>query len=232
MDIYEQSGANQQFIIHRCFLNMYIILRQTWCCIICRTFINDCLQNSLNLQSSEEGAHNWIKQSQGTVLTSLTQTTLAGGGSSPFCLVVLHHIVLQVLLLQSNNISSIGAELQSLRNLTELDLSQNHFTQVHRWHQGPNNKHAWGSMTSNGVFLSLLRFAQWVCRLWAAWWLFTWRRTTLRSWRTLVWKTWPVWRNSTSTTTGSHRLDPRPLLGFPTCCGNSGLPACFCFVTN
>uniref|UniRef100_H3BXA9 Si:ch211-180f4.1 n=1 Tax=Tetraodon nigroviridis TaxID=99883 RepID=H3BXA9_TETNG len=36
----------------------------------------------------------------------------------------------QVLLLQSNNISSISAELQSLRNLTELDLSQNHFTQV------------------------------------------------------------------------------------------------------
>ncbi|XP_041800901.1 leucine-rich repeat neuronal protein 1 [Chelmon rostratus] len=36
----------------------------------------------------------------------------------------------QVLLLQSNNISSITAELQSLTNLTELDLSQNHFTQV------------------------------------------------------------------------------------------------------
>ncbi|KAM8754664.1 leucine-rich repeat neuronal protein 1 [Acanthopagrus schlegelii] len=36
----------------------------------------------------------------------------------------------QVLLLQSNNISSITTELQSLMNLTELDLSQNHFTQV------------------------------------------------------------------------------------------------------
>uniref|UniRef100_A0A673ACD6 Si:ch211-180f4.1 n=1 Tax=Sphaeramia orbicularis TaxID=375764 RepID=A0A673ACD6_9TELE len=36
----------------------------------------------------------------------------------------------QVLLLQSNNISSITYELQSLTNLTELDLSQNHFTQV------------------------------------------------------------------------------------------------------
>ncbi|XP_072223027.1 leucine-rich repeat neuronal protein 1 [Leuresthes tenuis] len=36
----------------------------------------------------------------------------------------------QVLLLQSNNISSIVTELQSLTNLTELDLSQNHFTQV------------------------------------------------------------------------------------------------------
>ncbi|XP_047442042.1 leucine-rich repeat neuronal protein 1 [Mugil cephalus] len=36
----------------------------------------------------------------------------------------------QVLLLQSNNISSINDELQSLINLTELDLSQNHFTQV------------------------------------------------------------------------------------------------------
>uniref|UniRef100_A0AAQ4QDV2 Ig-like domain-containing protein n=1 Tax=Gasterosteus aculeatus aculeatus TaxID=481459 RepID=A0AAQ4QDV2_GASAC len=36
----------------------------------------------------------------------------------------------QVLLLQSNNISSIDMELQSLTNLTELDLSQNHFTQV------------------------------------------------------------------------------------------------------
>ncbi|XP_068588207.1 leucine-rich repeat neuronal protein 1 isoform X2 [Cebidichthys violaceus] len=36
----------------------------------------------------------------------------------------------QVLLLQSNNISSINTELQSLTNLTELDLSQNHFTQV------------------------------------------------------------------------------------------------------
>ncbi|XP_078144176.1 leucine-rich repeat neuronal protein 1 [Centroberyx gerrardi] len=35
----------------------------------------------------------------------------------------------QVLLLQSNNISSITTELQSLNNLTELDLSQNHFTQ-------------------------------------------------------------------------------------------------------
>lgn len=38
--------------------------------------------------------------------------------------------VSQVLLLQSNNISSITTELQSLTNLTELDLSQNHFTQV------------------------------------------------------------------------------------------------------
>ncbi|XP_075882876.1 leucine-rich repeat neuronal protein 1 [Nelusetta ayraudi] len=36
----------------------------------------------------------------------------------------------QVLLLQSNNISWVGSELQSLANLTELDLSQNHFTQV------------------------------------------------------------------------------------------------------
>ncbi|KAK5864164.1 hypothetical protein PBY51_001125 [Eleginops maclovinus] len=36
----------------------------------------------------------------------------------------------QVMLLQSNNISSITTELQSLYNLTELDLSQNHFTQV------------------------------------------------------------------------------------------------------
>lgn len=42
--------------------------------------------------------------------------------------------VSQVLLLQSNNISSITTELQSLTNLTELDLSQNHFTQVlHRF---------------------------------------------------------------------------------------------------
>uniref|UniRef100_A0A4W5KDX5 Si:ch211-180f4.1 n=1 Tax=Hucho hucho TaxID=62062 RepID=A0A4W5KDX5_9TELE len=36
----------------------------------------------------------------------------------------------QVLLLQSNNISSVSVELQSLVNLTELDLSQNHFTQI------------------------------------------------------------------------------------------------------
>ncbi|CAL9702777.1 unnamed protein product [Knipowitschia caucasica] len=36
----------------------------------------------------------------------------------------------QVLLLQSNNISSISFELRSLTNLTELDLSQNHITQV------------------------------------------------------------------------------------------------------
>lgn len=36
----------------------------------------------------------------------------------------------QVLLLQSNNISSVTSELQALTNLTELDLSQNHFTQV------------------------------------------------------------------------------------------------------
>nr|XP_054602232.1 leucine-rich repeat neuronal protein 1 isoform X3 [Nothobranchius furzeri] len=36
----------------------------------------------------------------------------------------------QVLLLQSNNISFIMTELQNLTNLTELDLSQNHFTQV------------------------------------------------------------------------------------------------------
>ncbi|XP_068200029.1 leucine-rich repeat neuronal protein 1 [Antennarius striatus] len=36
----------------------------------------------------------------------------------------------QVLLLQSNNISSITMELRSLINLTELDLSQNHFTKV------------------------------------------------------------------------------------------------------
>lgn len=42
--------------------------------------------------------------------------------------------VSQVLLLQSNNISSITTELHSLTNLTELDLSQNHFTQVlHRF---------------------------------------------------------------------------------------------------
>lgn len=39
----------------------------------------------------------------------------------------------QVLLLQSNNISWVGSELQSLANLTELDLSQNHFTQVPHW---------------------------------------------------------------------------------------------------
>ncbi|XP_038154387.1 leucine-rich repeat neuronal protein 1 [Cyprinodon tularosa] len=36
----------------------------------------------------------------------------------------------QVLLLQSNNISSISTELQNMGNLTELDLSQNHFSQV------------------------------------------------------------------------------------------------------
>ncbi|XP_063063668.1 leucine-rich repeat neuronal protein 1 [Engraulis encrasicolus] len=36
----------------------------------------------------------------------------------------------QVLLLQSNNISSVTLELQSLVNLTELDLSQNHFTTI------------------------------------------------------------------------------------------------------
>ncbi|XP_066566150.1 leucine-rich repeat neuronal protein 1 [Amia ocellicauda] len=36
----------------------------------------------------------------------------------------------QVLLLQSNNISAVSAELQSLVNLTELDLSQNHFATV------------------------------------------------------------------------------------------------------
>ncbi|KAI1892981.1 hypothetical protein AGOR_G00139090 [Albula goreensis] len=36
----------------------------------------------------------------------------------------------QVLLLQSNNISHVTVELQSLVNLTELDLSQNHFTQI------------------------------------------------------------------------------------------------------
>lgn len=36
----------------------------------------------------------------------------------------------QVLLLQSNNISSITTELQSLLNLTELDLSQNHLKRV------------------------------------------------------------------------------------------------------
>lgn len=49
--------------------------------------------------------------------------------------------VSQVLLLQSNNISFITTELQSLSNLTELDLSQNHFTQVCRGHQGPVNKY-------------------------------------------------------------------------------------------
>uniref|UniRef100_A0A8C4Z713 Si:ch211-180f4.1 n=1 Tax=Gadus morhua TaxID=8049 RepID=A0A8C4Z713_GADMO len=48
----------------------------------------------------------------------------------------LHHVPptispnTQVLLLQSNNISLIGTELQNLNNLTELDLSQNHFRQV------------------------------------------------------------------------------------------------------
>ncbi|KAJ8265076.1 hypothetical protein COCON_G00141750 [Conger conger] len=36
----------------------------------------------------------------------------------------------QVLLLQSNNISHVTGELQRLVNLTELDLSQNHFTQI------------------------------------------------------------------------------------------------------
>ncbi|XP_012681554.1 leucine-rich repeat neuronal protein 1 [Clupea harengus] len=36
----------------------------------------------------------------------------------------------QVLLLQSNNISSVSQELQRLVNLTELDLSQNHFTRI------------------------------------------------------------------------------------------------------
>ncbi|XP_012988182.1 leucine-rich repeat neuronal protein 1 [Esox lucius] len=36
----------------------------------------------------------------------------------------------QVLLLQSNNISSVSAEFQRVINLTELDLSQNHFTQI------------------------------------------------------------------------------------------------------
>ncbi|KAJ8257758.1 hypothetical protein GJAV_G00189370 [Gymnothorax javanicus] len=36
----------------------------------------------------------------------------------------------QVLLLQSNNISHVTVELQSLVNLTELDLSQNHFAQI------------------------------------------------------------------------------------------------------
>lgn len=41
-------------------------------------------------------------------------------------------LCLQVLLLQSNNISSVTSELQNLRNLTELDLSQNHLTQVPR----------------------------------------------------------------------------------------------------
>ncbi|TTB56399.1 Leucine-rich repeat neuronal protein 1 [Bagarius yarrelli] len=36
----------------------------------------------------------------------------------------------QVLLLQSNNISVVTTELRTLVNLTELDLSQNHFTQI------------------------------------------------------------------------------------------------------
>ncbi|XP_067095197.1 leucine-rich repeat neuronal protein 1 [Osmerus mordax] len=36
----------------------------------------------------------------------------------------------QVLLLQSNNISLVSVELQGLANLTELDLSQNHFNQI------------------------------------------------------------------------------------------------------
>lgn len=48
----------------------------------------------------------------------------------------------QLLLLQSNNISSITTELQSLGNLTELDLSQNHFTQVHGATPGPRNANA------------------------------------------------------------------------------------------
>lgn len=95
-----------------------------------------CFQNSRwSLQSSEEGGHNRIKRSRWTVLIRSDTNDLdcRGSGSllsssSPSrC----EH-VLQVLLLQSNNISSISAELQSLRNLTELDLSQNHFTQVHR----------------------------------------------------------------------------------------------------
>lgn len=46
------------------------------------------------------------------------------------------HCVSQVLLLQSNNISWVGSELQNLANLTELDLSQNHFTQVPQWFLG------------------------------------------------------------------------------------------------
>lgn len=37
----------------------------------------------------------------------------------------------QVLLLQSNNISVVTSELRTLVNLTELDLSQNHFSQIH-----------------------------------------------------------------------------------------------------
>ncbi|XP_066500381.1 leucine-rich repeat neuronal protein 1 [Hoplias malabaricus] len=36
----------------------------------------------------------------------------------------------RVLLLQSNNISMVTSEIRSLVNLTELDLSQNHFTQI------------------------------------------------------------------------------------------------------
>lgn len=36
----------------------------------------------------------------------------------------------QVLLLQSNNISVVTSELRALANLTELDLSQNHFSQI------------------------------------------------------------------------------------------------------
>lgn len=58
--------------------------------------------------------------------------------------------VFQLLLLQRNNISSITTELQTLSNLTELDLSQNHFTQVHRWHQGPGNQQMWDSTVRKG----------------------------------------------------------------------------------
>ena len=60
-------------------------------------------------------------------------------------------LVLQVLLLQSNNISFITAELQSLGNLTELDLSQNHITQVRRPRR---QQQARGSSARTGLFLS------------------------------------------------------------------------------
>lgn len=73
----------------------------------------------------------------------------------------------QLLLLQSNNISSITTELQSLGNLTELDLSQNHFTQVHGRRQGPGIPTHARLRGENGLSLPLplLRYAPWVCPL-------------------------------------------------------------------
>lgn len=70
--------------------------------------------------------------------------------------------MLQLLLLQSNNISSITAELQSLGNLTELDLSQNHFTQVDGRRPGGIPTHA---RLRGDSGLSLPRYAPWVCLL-------------------------------------------------------------------